>query len=271
MSLGFFSEARQQFGKYDYLANGLKPAPGINDANVKELLRVLYDESGIVLTDFVDDLLGGSGSQESTWRQLECCVAFLLECGVPVSLKDTGIKAPAQREVWTGWVFDTVLMAVTATLDKCAKCCSQLEAILELGDSRKLFSRTLAEGAGLASHIAEVYPQARRRLHPIWADLNSAGVYAMWQRNPKANPALSLSELSRQNLAWLITAFQVPPCRALHSHNGELSCWGVRSPEFKNWEQLARDGQIKVVETDASKLCGCSYHICSTSQVVSGV
>ena len=114
----------------------------------------------------------------------------------------------------------------------------------------------MAEGAGLASHIAEVYPQARRRLHPVWADLNAAGVYAMWQKNSSADPHVSLSALSRQNIEWLITAFETPPCRALHAQNGELSAWGVRSPEFLNWRTLASDSKILVIETDASKLHG---------------
>ena len=268
--LGFYSVAREQFGTYDFLANGLKPAPGINDANVKEILRVLALDTGIVLTDFVDDLLGAGGSQDVAWRDLEEAASFFLNCGIPVSLKNSGIKTPSQRQVWTGWVFDTVQMIVTVTSEKCRKCCSLLEDVLKSDDSRTLHSRPLAEAAGLTSHIAEVYPQARRRLHPVWADLNASGVYALWQHSPKANPEVHLSELSRHNIAWLIDAFQSPPCRALHAQNGELSCWGVRSPEFGNWQQLARDGKILIVETDASKLHGWSYHICSSGLVRSG-
>ena len=270
MLLGFYSESRQQFGKYDYLANGLKPAPGINDASVKEILRVLELDTGTILTDFVDDLLGASRTEENAWHQLETTVEFYLHCGIPISSKASGVKAPAQRLVWTGWVFDTVLMVVTVTAEKCKKCCVLLVEILDLDDSRQLFARTLAEGAGLVSHIAEVYPQAQRRLHPVWADLNASGVYALWQRSPKANPLVCLSELSRKNVAWLIQAFQSPPCRALHAQNGELSCWGVRSPDYENWKQLALDGKIFVIETDASKLKGWSYHLCSSGKVVSG-
>ena len=194
--LGFYSEDRQQYGKYDYLANGLKPAPGINDANIKEITRVLKQDTGIVLTDLVDDRLGGASTNDWALEQVEDVVEFFLQCGLPVSLKNSGIKAPTQRQIWTGWLFDMVQMVVTVTLDKCNKCRTLLATIIELDDSRTLQSRTLAEGAGLASHIAEVYPQAQRRLHPIWADLNVAGVYALWQRNPKANPVVSLSELS---------------------------------------------------------------------------
>ena len=34
----------------------------------------------------------------------------------------------------------------------------------------------------------------------------------------------------------------------LHAKIGELSAWGVRSPEFANWRQLAADGHILVIE-----------------------
>jgi hypothetical protein len=45
---------------------------------------------------------------------------------------------------------------------------------------------------------------------------------------------------------------------------------GHKSPEFERWPALARSGEIQVVETDASKLHGWSYHLCSSGRVVSG-
>eukprot|EP00959_Pyramimonas_sp_CCMP1952_P046567 972667-Pyramimonas_sp.AAC.1 len=60
-----------------------------------------------------------------------------------------------------------------------------------------LCSKALAELAGLASHLAELLPQARRRMHPIWTDFNSANVYAAWQSSSRADPLVRLSEQSR--------------------------------------------------------------------------
>lgn len=41
--------------------------------------------------------------------------------------------------------------------------------------------------------------------------------------------------------------------------------------DFQNWEQLAASGNIRVVETDASRLDGWSYHLRATGSVISGV
>ena len=83
--------------------------------------------------------------------------------------------------------------------------------MLEADNARVLRARQIASAAGLASHIAEVCPQARRRLHPIWSDMNSAGVYAMWAGNSRADPLVQLSPLSRKHLVWLIDYFATPP------------------------------------------------------------
>ena len=270
--LGFYSSRRQQYGKYDYFPFGLAPSPGVNDESVKELLRLLEAHTGVVLTDFVDDLLGGASSLDDAWEALDRTVDFLLSVGVPVSAKPTGIRPPCQQQTWIGWVFDTRpgVSSVSVTSSKCGKCRGLAAETLELDNKRELRANLLASTAGLASHIAEIYPQARRRLHPIWADLNAAGVYALWARNSHAKPLVALSELSRRNLHWLIEALQVPPSRPLHCHGGQLSSWGARSPEFLDWANLAARGEINVIETDAAKLSGWSYHLTGTGKVVSG-
>ena len=211
MELGFYSPKRRQFGKYDFFPFGLSIAPGVNDESVKELLRLLVALESVTLTDFVDDLLGSGASLHSAWDALERSVRFFISAGVPVSSKPTGIRAPAQRQVWIGWVFDTLQGVVSVTEAKCCKCRSQCIEALELDSRRELSSRFLASAAGLASHIAEIYPQARRRLHPVWADLNAAGVYAMWKQSPSANPPVRLSESSRHSLHWLADSLEVPP------------------------------------------------------------
>ena len=50
-----------------------------------------------------------------------------------------------------------------------------------------------------------------------------------------------------------------------------LTRWGPKSEDFLNWQNLATDGKIRVVETDASRNDGWSYHLCATGEVVSGV
>ena len=58
--LVFYTPARQQYGKFDYLAHVSNNAPSINDGSVKEICPTLRSNTGIVLTDFVDDLLGSA-------------------------------------------------------------------------------------------------------------------------------------------------------------------------------------------------------------------
>ena len=106
--LGFFYPAQQQYGRYLLLPNGLKPAPAINDRGVKELWRLLRYDQGICVTDFVDDMIGGSPTSSEAWGDLSRAVDFFLQAGVPISDKPTGIRAPSQRQTWVGWVFDTV-------------------------------------------------------------------------------------------------------------------------------------------------------------------
>ena len=111
--LGFYSHERRQFGRYRFLPFGLSPAPGLNDRSIKELLRLLEQNSAVRLLDFVDDLLGAERSCSSAWAALERTVDFFLAAGVPVSAKPTGIRPPCTRQSWIGWIFDTILGAVT--------------------------------------------------------------------------------------------------------------------------------------------------------------
>ena len=270
MMLGFFSPARKQFGKYNYLPFGLKPAPGINDQSVKEIMRLLLLHKRVNLLDFVDDLLGANEHERQAWSDLNTTVDFLLSCGIPVSSKPSGVRAPSTTQTWIGWVFDTTRAVVTTSQEKCDKCCAACLAALQADSSRTLRSRLLASAAGRASHLAELLPQARRMLHPIWADLNAAGVYAAWQSGSSADPPVSLSENSRRALSWLVSTFATPPVRQLFCEGGDLSSWGHKSPEFAHWEALAEQGLVKVVETDASKTHGWSYHMCADSRIVSG-
>ena len=230
--LGFYCPGRQQYGRYEYLPFGLAPAPGVNDSSIKEILRLLRQSRGIDLLDFVDDMFGEGDDSDAAWNRLESAVRIFIKIGVPVSSKPTGIRAPSTRQCWIGWVFDSIQGVVTVSQDKCDKVCKAIAQTLEADAARALRAKELASAAGLASHLGELYPQARRRLHPVWGDLNAAGVYAMWAQSPRANPLVHLSNLSRRNLQRALDAFATPPVRALHSLAGQLSSWGHKSPEY---------------------------------------
>ncbi|CAK0855669.1 unnamed protein product [Prorocentrum cordatum] len=75
---------------------------------------------------------------------------------------------------------------------------------------------------------------------------------------------------TRQALAWLMRTFATPPRRRLFCEGGALSSCGHKSHEFANWRALAADGKVQVIETDASRDHGWSYHLCNSGAVVSG-
>ena len=72
------------------------------------------------------------------------------------------------------------------------------------------------------------------------------------------------------HLEWWRQALDTPPERPLHCAAGALSLWGPKSIDLQEWEKHAEAGAIRVIETDASKLVGWSYHVCSTGRIVSG-
>ncbi|CAK0847543.1 unnamed protein product, partial [Prorocentrum cordatum] len=269
--LGFWSPGRQQCGMYTFLPFGLKTAPSINDSSLKELLRLLQLHENAVLTDFVDDNLGAQSSEEDAWLELERVVRFFLEIGVPISAKEGGIRPPSQVQTWVGWVFDTLNNTLSVQRTKCDKCQALILAALQADSDGTLLARDLAATAGLANHIAEVFLQGRRRLYRVWASLNAANVYALWARRPAANPVVHLSPDARETLRWWHRALDRTPERPLHGEAGQLSLWGPKSPEFQDWRRLAAAGCLRVIETDASKLRGWSYNLCSAGVVRSGV
>ena len=59
-----------------------------------------------------------------------------------------------------------------------------------------------------------------------------------------------------------------PPERTLRCAGGLISIWGYKSPEYLKWRELAAEGKILVIETDASKLHGWSYNMCTEGRVV---
>jgi len=97
----------------------------------------------------------------------------------------------------------------------------------------------------------------------------------MWQKGAKgqanATP-IQLSQEAHRDLKWLRQRFKRPPIRRLHSQgfNCPLTEWGPKSIAVQNWQQLAKEGQIIVVETDASKLHGWSYYIPKWQKVING-
>ena len=77
-ALGFFIPGSRRYGRFRFLPFGLKPAPGINDTSLKEILRLMERHTSVCLLDFVDDFLGSGRSESASWEQLTAAVDFCL-------------------------------------------------------------------------------------------------------------------------------------------------------------------------------------------------
>ena len=268
--LGFYSPHTRQYGKYDFLPFGLSASPGIHDESTKEVLRVLRLHCGVTLTDFVDDFIGASHSLTDAWACFRRAVHFLLQAGIPVSTKPSGLREPSTTQTWVGWTFDTVACTISVPADKISRLVSSLRAVLQANKEGILRAKQLSSAAGLASHVAEILFQGRSHLSPCWAALNAAHVYSTWQHCPNANPLTPLTAAGVCGLEWWLHALRSPPVRALHSHGGRITDWGPRSLEILQWRELAAAGKILVVETDAAGSGRWGYHLASSSTVFSG-
>jgi hypothetical protein len=161
-------------------------------------------------------------------------------------------------------------LKVSPTHQKWQKALDLTKAVLVKDNAETLMARELAQGMGLLNHLAEVDISPRRMLHPIWSDMNRAEVYSLWQHHPGADARVNLCERSRRNLGRWVANSEVPPFRPLMVAFGPVTAWEVKSEDYLNSEQLAKDGKIYVYEADASSLHGWSYHCCRDARVISG-
>lgn len=268
--LGVWSPGREQYGCYRYLPFGMKTSPALNDESVKDVLRLLDLREEVTLTDFVDEFLGSKPTKEDAWAVFRSAVRFFLKAGVPGTTKQTGLKPPAQKQVWVGRVFDTVKTSLPVERTKSDMCIVAAEQVLASDSAGCLRARELASAAGLASHIAQVFLQGRRRLDHVWSALNSADICALWAKSPPSLPA------SQSVGRCAVGPALVDACSHRHSRASSAfrcllpSLRGPTSPEFASWRSLAAAGSIRAVETDASRLHGWSYHPCDSGRGVSG-
>ena len=120
-------------------------------------------------------------------------MSFFLACGVPVSFKLGGIKAPAQRQEWVGWGFGTVSLQVFVPPEKCRKAQVRIQEAFSANGKHVLKVKAFLGCVGLLNHIAEVHVQGRRMLHACWDLVNKTGCQHIWTSNRNHNPLIQLS------------------------------------------------------------------------------
>jgi hypothetical protein len=270
--LGVYDEHNRRYGRYDFAPFGLKCAPGINDRSLKEILRLLHTHHGVTFSDWVDDLIAGAPSEAAAWDDLRTSVHFLLECGIPVSCKPTGIRVPAQRQEWVGWVFDTHHLFLAVPDAKREKARDRITSVRAANKSNTLHAKAFLGCVGLLNHIADIVPAGRRKLRSSWDIVNATGISLAWARGSKLDPRVSLTPQAHQDLEWWFRRLRTPITRKIFEKaNGFLTTWNPRFPSVQQDISLAHtDPGILIYETDAASTLHWGWTRCADSQVYSG-
>ena len=197
-------------------------------------------------------------------------MSFSTTAGIPVSSKASGLREPATRQTWIGWTLDTIEDTVSVPPEKLERLVSLLGETTLKAKANTLRARELAQLAGLASHVAEVLVQGRARLTSSWRALGAAGVYLLWRNHSDEGPLIQAGQDLLSDLAWWSRALRMPPTRALLPVGGRFSDWGQQSSAFSDRDCLAREGKIRVIETDAAREGRWAFHATWSGQVVAG-
>ena len=129
--MGLRHPITKRLGVFLFVHFGLGPAPGINDRNVAEVIRVgKIQSSDIEVVAFVDDLrlfntapghLSESDDKNLLTFKLK---EFKESCeflGVVVHEKPGKLIWPTQEIGWIGWLINSIDMIVELADDKCEK------------------------------------------------------------------------------------------------------------------------------------------------------
>ena len=268
--LGIRSPKTGLIGRYAYLPFGLATAPHVHVKNLAEVLQALQRCTGITVIPFVDDMVGGDSSPEESWKKMTTVVNFFLEAGIPVSIKEKGLRPPAQAQTWIGWVLDTANDLLQVEPRKITDLTRRWEETVAEDRKGTLRAKQLARTVGLANHVAEIWPQSRLHLRAIWGDLQASGAYAAWREGAWANPHAPLSPESHEEIKWWCEMLQSPPQRPLFPQGGKFADWAPDSQARGEWQQLAAGNKIRLIRTDAAKATGWSYHVGHTNRLVAG-
>ena len=267
--LGVRHPLTKRIGVFLYLPFGLGPAPGINDANIGEVVRVVVNSVGdVIVVTFVDDLrlLNTPGTYESPEEDYTMLAYKLSEfketcetMGFRIHSKPGKLIWPTRQIDWIGWLVDTDNMKVTMTESKSLKgmtLCQEMLYLLRSGRSPS--AKEAMSLWGFLNFVANVIRQAQPYTRELGRCIVKAEVFQAWgQGRKRFNPRLDLSDLARQDICWWGRLFMSKPHRAIH-RVGEVSfLWHRKLPNLDTiWRLAWADGILVVVGLDASSKIG---------------
>ncbi len=258
-----------QFGVFLFLPFGLGPAPGINDRNMSEIIRVAkLAVGGVDVTSFVDDLrlvntrvMGRSPEDDRS--ELTFNVAEFKEVcesmGIRIHTKPGKLIWPTTCIEWIGWVLDSLNMIVVMSEAKVTKglsLCHELLCILEKGD--RPTAKLLMSFWGFCNFITQVIKQAQAHTRKIGRCIVVAKVFeALCSGNKRFNPTISLSPDAIRDILWWVELFQAKPHRNIHHIGGVSFLWHKKLPDLDKIRRLAwSEGLLVAVGLDASSSIG---------------
>ena len=247
--LGVRHPITSQLGVFLFLPFGLSPAPGINDRNVGEVIRVCENAvRGVAVVAFVDDLrlfnIQADSPEEDKatltarlWEFKDKCEAL----GLLVHEKPGKLIWPSTSIEWLGWHIDSLDMVITMTIQKAEKGIALCDALAEMfRQSQAPLAKQLTEFLGFLNFICSVLRQAQPFTREIGKCLVEAKVYQAWSTGRKRfNPRVHLSAVAKTDILWWRELFQSHPTRKIHNVGCGSFIWHHKLPDLHTFRRMA--------------------------------
>ena len=267
--LGVRHPTSGRLGVFLFLPFGLGPAPGINDRNITEVVRVVRDAvEDINVATFVDDLrlinrYDPNRSPEDDmallsvklWDFKETCESM----GMRIHEKPGKLIWPTTAIEWIGWLIDSRAMLVIMTDAKAIKGLSLCKAFLDmLLSGTRPRAKHAMELWGFLNFVANIIRQAQPYTREIGRCIVDAKVFQAWSSGRRNyNPPVYFSDTAVKDLLWWVNLFQAKPHRRIHHVAGQSFIWHRKLPDLDKVRRLAWDaGLLLILGLDASSEVG---------------
>ena len=268
--LGLRHPITKLLGVFLFVPFGLGSAPGINDRNVSEVIRVCkLQTKDIEVVAFVDDLrlFNNSPSQLSESDDKDSLTFKLIEfkescefLGMAVHEKPGKLIWPTQVIGWIGWFINSIDMVVELAGDKCEK---GLRLVKDLLRKIALDIPILAKEAmtvwGFLNFISAVLKQAQPFTRELGRAIVEAQVFQAWSAGRKRfNPPINTAgTTTADDLEWWILLFSSKPYRKIHHLCNRSFIWHHKLPNLQEFRTEAWNaGLLVILGLDASSTIG---------------
>ena len=267
--LGLRHPITHRLGVFLFVPFGLGPAPGINDRNVAEVIRVCKLRTlELEVTAFVDDLrlINDTPSQLSESDDKDILTFKLIEfkenceyLGMEVHEKPGKLIWPTQLIGWIGWEINSVAMIVELTTSKIEKGDRLVSGLLlKCTSNQPILAKEAMSVWGFLNFIANVIKQAQPFTRELGRTIVEAEVFQAWSSGKKRfNPAIKLNAITIDDLKWWKDLFQTRPYRKIHHVCGRSFIWHQKLHDLQGFRQEAWNaGLLLILGLDASSKIG---------------